>query len=88
MANGIAIATHYLNETLYLTEAVRISDAALISAKIGQAKQMRVWLPDKFHTQKVSLRGIQQAGVNALPVQKAAKTAIKTLCEHGMTHGS
>ena len=78
MTHGIELAQFYLNE------AVRLVDAATISAKIDRAEKLRVWLLEVWDHDEVLPRDVaQHAPIRALRVTKEAKAAILILVNHG-----
>ncbi|MFD0982818.1 YfjI family protein [Tropicimonas aquimaris] len=78
MADGIELAQFYLGE------AVRLADAATVSAEIDMAERLRLWLLGDWPEPEV-LPGdiLQRAPVRALRERPAAKRAITTLVEAG-----
>ncbi len=86
MAWGIALAQ------FYLTEAVRLSDAAIVSPETRQAEALRVWLidtwPKRAQTQgrdpgTIVSSDVLQFGPNALREAKQVRKALAVLVDHG-----
>lgn len=77
MADAVDLAEFYLNE------ALRLKDAALISADTGKAELLRVWLLEKWRHPDIVPSEIIQPGPNSLRELKVAKAAIKTLVDAG-----
>jgi hypothetical protein len=86
MASGITLAQFYLGE------AVRLSDAALISAETAQAEALRVWLLERWPEQAQRLdrdpatitpKDAMQYGPNALREAKVARKLLATLADSG-----
>lgn len=78
MANGIALAD------FYLSEALRLADAAKISAETDRAERLRQWLLTKWEHPEVLTRDVvQHAPIRALRETKTATLALGTLQEHG-----
>ena len=78
MADGIELSQFYLGE------ALRLADAATISAQIDLAERLRVWLLNDWQEPDV-LPGdvLQRAPIRALRDRPTAKKAIGTLVEAG-----
>ena len=82
MQNAITLADYYL------TEALRLADAALISNQVQQAETLRKWLLDKWLPKNLSEpfvlpRDILQFGPNPLRERPKIKKAIAMLVEAG-----
>ncbi|MCF8486117.1 MAG: DUF3987 domain-containing protein [Rhodobacteraceae bacterium] len=86
MASGIMLAQYYLGE------AVRLSDAALISVDTAQAEALRLWLLDRWPEQAqrmdrdpatVTPKDAMQYGPNALREAKVARKLMGTLADSG-----
>lgn len=86
MASGITLAQFYLGE------AVRLSDAALISAETAQAEALRVWLLERWPEQarrldrdpaSITPKDAMQYGPNALREAKVARKLMATLADSG-----
>ncbi|MBC2836425.1 YfjI family protein [Paragemmobacter straminiformis] len=76
MADGIILAQ------FYLSEALRLADAATVSAEIERAETLRAWLLDSFPHREVTVRDVVQLGPNALREAPKAKAAIALLVTH------
>lgn len=78
MEQGIELAQ------FYLTEAVRLADAATVTAEIDRAERLRVWLLESWEHDDVMPRDVaQNAPIRALRETKVAKAAIMILVNHG-----
>lgn len=77
MANGIALAQ------FYLSEAVRLADAATVSAEIEKAEALRKWLLTVWTHPDVTRREVLQSGPNGLRDSLKAKAALTLLEKHG-----
>lgn len=78
MSNAIKLAD------FYLSEAKRLSDAAVFSARMERADQLRVWLLERWTEPNVLPSDIiQRAPVRALRESPTAKEAISILETHG-----
>lgn len=78
MADAITLAQ------FYLCEARRLSDAAVVSAKLESAETLRKWLQTSWTGNAITLRDVvQRAPIRALRQSPAAKAAIVTLEKHG-----
>jgi hypothetical protein len=78
MADAITLASYYL------TEAVRLADAATVSAGIERAEALRVWLLDRWeHAEILPSEIVRHAPIRALRESPAVKAAIATLEQHG-----
>lgn len=77
MKDAVELAEFYLNE------ALRLKDAAIISAETAKAERLRVWLLDKWQHPDIVPSEVVQSGPNSLRELKAAKGALKTLLEAG-----
>lgn len=86
MANGITLAQ------FYLSEALRLSEAALVSAETEKAESLRKWLLENWPAQaqrygrspdKITLRDIVRLGPNALRESKIAQASVNLLATHG-----
>ncbi|THH38660.1 DUF3987 domain-containing protein [Aliishimia ponticola] len=81
MGHGIELAR------FYLSEAVRLADAATVSAEISRAEKLRNWLLDTWNHDEIMPRDVaQHAPIRALRETKAAKAAISILQNHGWLH--
>lgn len=86
MANGITLAEYYLSE------ALRLADAAMISLEIERAERLRDWLHKSWpniaqskgrNPQFVLPGDVTQFGPNSLRDTKTAKAALGVLVQHG-----
>lgn len=78
MAHAITLAQFYLGE------AVRLSDAATVSAEVERAEALRQWLLTRWqHTEILPGDVVQRAPIRALRESPAAKAAIAMLVKHG-----
>lgn len=76
MANAITLAQYYLSE------AVRLSSAATLSAEIDQAEKLRKWLFEKWSKKIVTVRDVVRLGPNALRESPKARKALNILQQH------
>lgn len=68
----------------YLTEARRLSDAAVVSAEVDRAEKLRQWLLTSWkHPDLTPSEVVRHAPVRALRESPAAKAAIAMLEKHG-----
>jgi hypothetical protein len=77
MANAVDLAEFYLDE------ALRLKDAAIVTAETAKAERLRVWLLDKWEHPEVLPSDVVQFGPNSLRELKTAKAAIKALVDAG-----
>lgn len=77
MADAITLAQ------FYLTEALRLSDAATVSAEIERAEALRVWLLEGCGLSDITVRDVVQKGPNALRESPKARAALALLEAHG-----
>ena len=78
MADAITLAA------FYLSEAVRLVDAATVSAEIEKAEKLRVWLLNCWpHDEILPSEVVQRAPISALRESPAAKATIRMLAAHG-----
>ena len=86
MASGITLAQFYLGE------AVRLSDAALVSVETAQAEALWIWLLDRWPEQArridrdpatITPKDAMQYGPNALREAKVARKLMATLADSG-----
>ncbi|MGJ8623988.1 MAG: YfjI family protein [Yoonia sp.] len=77
MNDAIALAQYYL------TEASRLSSAALVSAEIDKAEKLRRWLLQSWPETEVLVRDVVRLGPNALRESPKAKAALIILERHG-----
>lgn len=76
MGDGIILAQ------FYLSEALRLSDAATISAEIERAETLRSWLMESFPYREITVRDVVQLGPNSLREAPKARAAIALLAAH------
>jgi hypothetical protein len=77
MANGIALAR------FYLSEAVRLADAAVVSQEIDSAEGLRKWLLEGWSHAEVMVRDVVRFGPNLLRESPKARAALSLLERHG-----
>jgi hypothetical protein len=77
MANAITL------ERYFLSEAVRLSDAAMVSVEIQRADELRRWLLEKWDKPEIVCRDVVRFGPNFIRDTKKAKAAIGVLVSHG-----
>lgn len=77
MGDGIALAQ------FYLSEEVRLMDAATVSQEIDQAEALRKWLLESWPHAEVMTRDVVRLGPNSLRVSPKAKAALGVLEKHG-----
>jgi hypothetical protein len=78
MADGITLAN------FYLSEAVRLGDAAAVSAEIDRAEALRKWLMEAWPEPEVLVRDVLRlAPIRALRESPAARAALALLERHG-----
>ena len=77
MGDGIALAQ------FYLSEAVRLADAAQVSQDIERAEALRRWLLERWPHSEITVREVVQSGPNALRESPIAAKAIDILEKHG-----
>ncbi|PVZ47918.1 YfjI family protein [Thalassobacter stenotrophicus] len=77
MADAIGLAQ------FYLSEASRLASAAIVSAEIDRAENLRGWLLESWPYPEVTARDVVQYGPNALRVTKDARAALGTLEKYG-----
>lgn len=77
MGDGIALAQ------FYLSEAVRLADAAAVSQEIDRAEALRKWLLESWSYPEVTVRDVVQFGPNALRETPMALAALTMLERHG-----
>ncbi|MGY3437028.1 MULTISPECIES: YfjI family protein [unclassified Marinovum] len=77
MANGIALAQ------FYLTEAVRLADAANVSQEIDRAEALRKWLLESWPHLEIVKSDVVQFGPNALRETPLAEKALGVLERNG-----
>lgn len=73
MADATMLATFYVNE------AVRLTDAATISAETAEAEKLRRWLLESWGEPFISVRAVVRRGPNSLREAKKARAALATL---------
>ncbi len=77
MADGISLAQ------FYLSEAVRLADAAMVSVEVEQAEKLRKWLLTSCAYPDVTTRDVLQFGPNGLRESHRARAALALLEKHG-----
>ncbi|MCE8539805.1 DUF3987 domain-containing protein [Ruegeria pomeroyi] len=77
MANGIALAQYYLSE------AVRLTDAANTSEEIDRAEMLRKWLLECWPHPEILKSEVVQFGPNQLRESPKALAALRVLEQHG-----
>lgn len=78
MASGIELAD------FYLSEALRLADAAKVSEETERAERLRRWLVEDWpHSEVMTREVVQHAPIRALRETKAATAALSTLERHG-----
>ncbi|MDF1855060.1 DUF3987 domain-containing protein [Pseudooceanicola sp.] len=86
MGNGIALAQ------FYLSEAVRMADAATVSQEIDRAEALRHWLLASWPHSEVMARDVVRLGPNPLRESPKARAALGILERHGwlapLDHGT
>ena len=77
MMDAIELAHFYLNE------ASRLASAAVVSAEIDRAENLRRWLLESWPHPDVVASEVVQRGPNALRERPRAKAALAVLEAHG-----
>lgn len=77
MGDGIALGQ------FYLSEAVRLADAATVSQEIDRAEALRQWLLENWPHPEILLREVVRLGPNQLRESPKARAALGTLERHG-----
>ena len=77
MGDGIALAQ------FYLSEAVRLTDAAQVSQEIDRAEALRKWLLDSWSHTEIMVRDVVRRGPNPLRESPKARAALGILERHG-----
>ncbi|WP_107992216.1 DUF3987 domain-containing protein [Mameliella alba] len=77
MGEGIALAQ------FYLSEAVRLADAATVSQEIDRAEALRKWLLESWEHSDVMVRDVVRLGPNPLRESPKARAALGILERHG-----
>lgn len=77
MADAIELAQYYLSE------ASRLSSAALVSADIDRAEALRKWLLESWKEAEILLRDVVRLGPNPLRESPKARAALGLLEKHG-----
>ena len=67
----------------YLSEASRLSNAALVSSEIDKAERLRRWLLESWPEPDVMVRDVVRLGPNALRESPKARAALGILEKHG-----
>ncbi len=67
----------------YLSEAVRLADAATVSVEIDRAEALRKWLLEVWDKPEVLMGDVMQRGPNPLRESPKARTALSLLERHG-----
>ncbi|MCR9271497.1 MULTISPECIES: YfjI family protein [Mameliella] len=76
MGEGIALAQ------FYLSEAVRLADAATVSQEIDRAEALRKWLLESWEHSDVMVRDVVRLGPNPLRESPKARAALGILERH------
>lgn len=76
MGNGIALAQ------FYLSEAVRLADAAMVSVEIDRAEALRKWMLEDWTEPEILVRDVMRYGPNALRESPKARAALGILEQH------
>jgi hypothetical protein len=77
MRDGIALAQ------FYLSEAVRLADAAAVSQEIDRAEALRKWLLESWTHPEILTRDVVRRGPNAIRESPKARAALGILEKHG-----
>jgi len=77
MANAIQLAKYYLSE------ALRLASAAIISAEIKKAETLRVWLHKKWTHPEVTVRDLVRHGPSSLRDSPTIREILLMLESHG-----
>jgi len=77
MGDGIALAQ------FYLSEAVRLADAATVSREIDRAEALRRWLLESWPHAEIMVRDVVRLGPNPLRESPKARAALGILESHG-----
>ena len=77
MGDGIALAQ------FYLSEAMRLADAAQVSHEIDRAEALRKWLLDSWPHPEIMVREVVRLGPNPLRESPKARAALGLLERHG-----
>jgi hypothetical protein len=77
MVNGIGLARYYA------LEALRLSNAAIVSAEILRAEALRQWLLENWQEPEIMVRDVVQRGPNLLRESPKARDALLMLENHG-----
>ncbi|MDB4020509.1 DUF3987 domain-containing protein, partial [Planktomarina temperata] len=67
----------------YLSEAVRLADAANLSQEIDRAEALRKWLLEVWNEPEITTRDVVQRGPNTLRESPKARAALVLLERHG-----
>jgi len=77
MKSGIDLAQ------FYLSEAVRLADAANVSQEISRAEALRKWLLEVWNEPEITTRDVVRLGPNTLRESPRARAALGLLERHG-----
>lgn len=77
MVSGIGLARYYA------LEALRLSNAAIVSADIVRAESLRRWLLENWQEPEIMVRDAVQRGPNPLRESPKAREALLMLQNHG-----
>ena len=80
MGHAISLAWYYLRE------ALRLSDAAIISSETGDAELLRKWLLESWTEPFISATDAAQHGPNRLRETRKLRTLLRVLESHGWLH--
>ena len=77
MADAITLAQYYLSE------ASRLASAAIVSAEIDRADNLRKWLLESWPESEIMVRDVVRLGPNPLRESPKARAALGILEKHG-----